>query len=226
MATPRYSRRSIYRAPNRLSGPSDYGKGVPLVAVIGGIGSGKTVVTDYLVTRGAVVVDADVVAREVVEPGQPALEQLRDAFGDAVLTGEGAMDRAFVAEIVFHDPSALRRLNHITHGAIGVELVKQIADAAQAPLIVVALPLFRPIHRELFRLDEVWCVYTEPELAIKRLVEFREFDEGDARARLANQPTNEVRISLSDRIFDNSGTIDDLHAQVNVALMDKSWLGG
>ena len=94
------------------------------VALAGGIGAGKSAVAEHLTTRGWPVVDADVIARRVVEPGKPAWRALRDAFGTAVLNGDGEIDRAFLAEIVFHDASALRRLNHITHRYIGEELAR------------------------------------------------------------------------------------------------------
>ena len=86
------------------------------VAIAGGIGAGKSTVTDRLTTLGFSVVDADVIARHVVEQGEPAWRALVDAFGSAVLTPEGDIDRKFLADVVFHDASALRRLNHITHG--------------------------------------------------------------------------------------------------------------
>ena len=194
------------------------------VAIIGGIGSGKTAVTDYLSTRGAVVVDADDIARDVVQPGQPAWFQLQDAFGTAVLTPEGSLDRPFVAEIVFSDRSALQRLNRITHAAIGTAMVAQIAAHADAALVAVALPLYRPVHRSMFNLDEVWCVWVEPELAVSRLTTHRAFSLKDAEARIANQPSNQERFELADRQFENSGSREQLHLVIDAALADAGWL--
>ena len=189
------------------------------VALAGGIGAGKTVISERLVSLGWPVIDADVVARRVVEKGQPALRALRDAFGTAVLTASGELDRTFMAEVAFHDASALRRLNHITHGYIGREIVREL-DATDADFVFVALPLFRSEHREAFQLDEVWAVLVDPAVALSRLVEQRGFDEDDARARLAAQMGNDERESLSDRVLWNNGTIDELFAQLDGALRE------
>jgi dephospho-CoA kinase len=194
------------------------------VAVMGGIGSGKTAVTDYLAQRGAVIVDADLVAREVVEAGKPAWQQLRDAFGDCVLREDRTLDRGFVAEIVFHDATALRRLNQITHGAIGLEMARQIEAATDAELVAVALPLYRPIHKELFRLNEVWCVWVEPEVALARLTGPRGLSPSDAQARLDAQDTNDERMALADVVLHNSGTLDQLHGVIDAVLVERGLL--
>ncbi len=195
------------------------------LAVVGGIGSGKTAATDYLATRGATVVDADVVAREIVLPGAPAWQQLRDAFGDAILMEDGNLDRAFVADVVFHDRSALRRLNAITHTQIGLEIIRRI-DEAPTSLVVVALPLYRPEHRELFSLDEVWCIVVDPETAVRRLTQHRGMREDDARARLANQMTNVERTALCTEVISNEGSLDDLQGALDGLLKRKGLLDG
>jgi dephospho-CoA kinase len=199
---------------------------VSRIAVIGGIGSGKTAVTDHLAERGAVVIDADVVARDVVGIGRPAWHQLVDAFGTAVLAPDGSLDRPFVADVVFHDATALRRLNHITHSAIGLEMAHQIERGATAPLIVVALPLFRPQHRDLLGLDEVWCVWAPPEVALERLVSSRGFRHEDAEARLASQPTNEERLRMADVALENTGSLEELRRKVDGLLAERGLLGG
>jgi dephospho-CoA kinase len=165
------------------------------------------------------VIDADVAARKVVEKGEPAWTALRDAFGTAVLTPTGELDRTFMADVAFHDATALRRLNHVTHGYIGREIVRELDDT-DAAVVFIALPLFRPEHREAFHLDEVWAIVVDPALALSRLLEQRGFDEGDARARLAAQMSNEERASLADRVLWNNGTRDELFAQLDAALVD------
>jgi dephospho-CoA kinase len=125
------------------------------IAVAGGIGAGKTAATDRLSSLGYEVIDADEVAHQITEPGQPAWQALRDAFGDAVLSTDQSLDRAFVAQIVFNDASALQRLNLITHGYIGREIVRRL-DAATGRAVFVALPLYRPEHRDTFKFDETW----------------------------------------------------------------------
>jgi dephospho-CoA kinase len=195
------------------------------VAIAGGIGSGKTTVTDYLGRRGFGVVDADVVAREVVAPGQPALSALVDAFGTAILTAAGVMDREFVANVVFHDASALSRLNRITHDAIGKELRAGL-ESATGDVVFVALPLLRPEHRQLLALDEIWVVQVDPDVAIERLCAFRGFSRDDARARLASQPSNEERASLADEVLNNYSTPAHLLERIDALLEQRGWLGG
>lgn len=187
------------------------------VALAGGIGAGKSEASQRLAALGWPVIDADVVARSVVQPGEPAWIALRDAFGTAVLTPEGDIDRKFLAKIVFHDDSALRRLNHITHGYIGTEILQQLGST-DADAVFVALPLFQDEHRDVFALDEVWVVLTNPDIALTRLVGPRGYDEVDARARLAAQMSNEDRERFADRVIWNNGTLDELFAQLDVAL--------
>jgi dephospho-CoA kinase len=193
---------------------------VKRIAITGGIGAGKTAVTDRLSSLGFSVVDADEAARRVVEKGQPAWRALQDAFGSAVLTPEGDIDRKFLADVVFHDTSALRRLNHITHGYIGGELVAAAA-AVVGETVFIAIPLYRPEHRAALGLDEVWAVLADPEIAVQRLTSLRGFDGEDARARLAVQVSNEDRGALADRVIWNEGSLEELYAQVDEALADQ-----
>ena len=189
------------------------------VAIVGGIGAGKSTVTDRLTTLGFSVVDADVLARRVVEQGQPAWRALVDAFGTAVLTPEGDIDRKFLADVVFHDASALRRLNHITHGYIGAEMRAGL-DAASGDVAFVAIPLYRGEIRDGLELSEVWAIEVRPDTALDRLVSERGMDAEDARARLAAQMTNDERSALADRVIDNNGSLEDLYASLDVALSE------
>jgi dephospho-CoA kinase len=187
---------------------------VKRIVIAGGIGAGKSAATDYLATLGYPVIDADDVAHDVTRPGEPAFEALRDAFGDAVVAPDGTLDRAFVAEIVFHDESALKRLNLITHGHIGREITSRI-EATTGPAVFISLPLFRSEHRATFRIDEAWAIVSEPEVALSRLVEHRGFLEQDARARLAAQMSNEERASIVDVVVRNDGSLEDLHLAID-----------
>jgi dephospho-CoA kinase len=183
------------------------------------MGAGKTAVTDRLSTLGFSVIDADVAARHVVEQGQPAWRALRDAFGTAVLTPEGDIDRKFLADVVFHDTSALRRLNLITHGYIGGELDVGLR-AATGDVVFVAIPLYRGEHRAELQLDEVWAVLASPEIEIRRLTTLRGFAVEDAQARLAAQQSNDELVALADRVIWNEGTLEELHLQIDEALAD------
>lgn len=177
-------------------------------------------VTDRLASLGWTVIDADLIAHEITEPGRPAWRALREAFGDAVLNADATLDRAFVADVVFHDASALGRLNHITHGEIGAEIVRRL-DEVTARAAFVALPLFRPEHRAIFNLDAVWAVQVEPATAVARLCASRGFSEADARARLSNQMSNEERSAIVDRVLWNEGSIEDLYHQLDVLLHEN-----
>lgn len=195
------------------------------IAVAGGIGAGKSVVGARLGELGFEVVDSDEVAHAVTEPGTPAFVALRDAFGDAVLDAEGRLDRAFLAEVVFADPTALRRLNDITHPRIGAELLARLA-AARGDAAFVALPLFRPEHREQLGLSAAWAVMVEPETAVRRLVQGRGMSEADARARLASQMPNDERARIVDRVIWNEGSVEELRRAVDDALADEGLARG
>lgn len=190
------------------------------VAVAGGIGAGKSAVGARLRTLGFVVIDADEVARSVVAKGEPAWVALRDAFGTAVLDDDGEIDRRFLADVVFHDESALRRLNSITHGYIG-EVISRELDDAEGRAVFVLLPLYRPEHRETFHLDEVWAVLVSPATALERLRTLRGYDEADARARLDTQMGNEERLALADRAIWNEGTLESLYNEIDAALAES-----
>jgi dephospho-CoA kinase len=192
---------------------------VKRVSVAGGIGAGKTAVTDRLLSLGFSVIDADVVARQVVEKGKPAWVALRDAFGTAALTPEGDIDRKFLADVVFHDASALRRLNNITHGYIAAQIAAELSDAT-GPAVFVALPLYRPEHREVFALDETWAIHVDPAVAFQRLTTQRGLEAEDALARLAVSMDNDYRASIVDRVIWNDGSLDELYGSVDVALAE------
>jgi len=186
------------------------------VGLTGGIGSGKSAVADLLVARGAVLIDADVIAREVVEPGGPAYQPLVDRFGPGILDADGLIDRPALAAVVFTDPDALADLNAITHPAIGVAMIGRRQALADADgIVVLAIPLLTAAHRETVGLDLVVVVDCPVEVAIERLVRLRGMDRADAEARVAAQVSREERLEEADVVIDNSGTPADLDAQVD-----------
>jgi dephospho-CoA kinase len=193
---------------------------VTTVAIIGGIGCGKSSVTHRLATHGAAVVDADVIAREVVEPGGDALDRLVAAFGEEILSQDGTLDRAALAALAFADPASTARMNEILHPAIGVELVRQVRDArVRADVVVVAIPLFRPEHRDLLGIDRVVCVECAKDVALERLVQ-RGLTREDAELRMVAQQSHEERATLADEVLDNSGDLEALTTAVD-ALWDR-----
>jgi dephospho-CoA kinase len=189
------------------------------VGLTGGIGSGKSTATRMLESKGAVVVDADAIAREVVAPGGPAYGPVVERFGDAVVGPDGTIDRKALAEVVFNDPQALADLNAATHPVIGQVMVERRAAAEQAGAVVVMdIPLLKATHREQLGFDVVVVVDAPTEIAVERLVDQRGFDRADAEARLAAQITREERRGLADVVLDNSGDLGSLQAQV-----DRLW---
>ena len=185
-----------------------------LVGLTGGIGSGKSTVSDMLAARGAVIIDADAIVREIQEPGSPVIDQLVDTFGSSVVDASGALDRQAMANIVFADPEALKKLNAIVHPAVGAEMNRRvIAQRETHNVVVLDIPLLTENPRE--GLQGRIVVDVPEELQIARLVEFRGFSEDDARARMSRQATREERLSKADFVVDNSGTRDDLEAQVD-----------
>lgn len=185
-----------------------------LVGLTGGIGSGKSTVSELLAARGAVIIDADAIVREIQEPGSPVIDQLVETFGPTVVDADGALDRQAMANIVFTDPDALKKLNAIVHPAVGAEMNRRvIAQRETHNVVVLDIPLLTENPRE--GLQGRIVVDVPEELQIARLVEFRGFSEDDARARMSRQATREERLSKADFVVDNSGTRDDLVAQVD-----------
>ncbi|HEY5250478.1 MAG TPA: dephospho-CoA kinase [Acidimicrobiales bacterium] len=189
------------------------------VGLTGGIGSGKSTVADLLVERGAVLIDADRIAREVVAPGGPAYQPLIDRFGPGILAPDGTLDRAALAAVAFADPEALAALNAITHPAIGALMTERRAAAEETDdIVVLDVPLMKPEHRELLSLALVIVVDCPVDIALTRLVEHRGFSKSDAEARMAAQPTREERREGADFVIDNSSGLDRLRSEV-----DRVW---
>jgi dephospho-CoA kinase len=189
------------------------------VGLTGGIGAGKSSVADLLVERGAVLIDADRIAREVVEPGGPAYDPLVERFGRRILADDGTVDRAALAAVAFADPQSLADLNAITHPAIGAVMAERRAALEGTDAVVVLdVPLLTPAHRDLLALDVVLVVDCDPESALARLVGERGMDEADARARMAAQASREERLTGADLVVDNCGSRDQLATEV-----DRVW---
>ena len=185
-----------------------------LVGLTGGIGSGKSTVSAALASRGAVIIDADAIGRELQQPGQPLLRTLADRFGDSILTADGALDRPALAAIVFGDADALKDLNAIVHPVIGADIAQRIRAASLTEQVVVMdIPLLTENPRE--GLQGIVVVDVPEETQVERLVQFRGFAEHDARARIAQQATREQRLATATFVVDNSGDLDALAPQVD-----------
>lgn len=187
---------------------------VLLVGLTGGIGSGKSTVSSRLAARGAVVVDADAITRSLQQPGQPVFDAMVERFGDGVVGPDGQLDRPAVAAIVFNDEAAKKDLEAIVHPAVGAEMLRQLQEHGGTDAVVVYdVPLLVESGKTGY--GAVVVVDVDPEIAVRRLVEHRGFDEADARARIANQVSREDRLAVADRVVDNSGTLADLDPQID-----------
>ncbi|MWV49822.1 dephospho-CoA kinase [Rathayibacter sp. VKM Ac-2803] len=189
-----------------------------LVALTGGIASGKSTVARRLAEHGAVVVDADVLAREVVEPGEPALQAVVERFGPAMLREDGSLDRAALGAVVFADASARADLNAITHPAVGERSQRLFSEAAAADpeaVVVYDVPLLAE-GRGAAEFDEVVVVHAPEAVRVERLVALRGMSEAEARARVGAQATDEQRLALADVVVDSSGTLEDTLARADL----------
>ena len=185
------------------------------VGLTGGIGAGKSTVARMLAARGAVIVDSDAIAREVVATGAPGLSEIVDAFGPGVLLPDGSLDRPGLGRIVFNDADALRRLEQITHPRITAESARLIddAEAAGAPVLVHDIPLL--VENGLPGTFEAVIVVEAPdELRLERLAE-RGLPREQALERMKAQATNEQRREVATYLIINDGSTDDLRARVD-----------
>jgi dephospho-CoA kinase len=190
---------------------------VILVGLTGGIGSGKSTISSLLEGKGAVIIDADAIVREVQLPGSSVLAELAEKFGSEVLAADGSLDRQAVANIVFTDPDALKALNAIVHPAVGKEMnLRMIEQRTTDHVVVLDIPLLTENPRE--GLQGKIVVDVPVEVQVERLVKYRGFDEADARARISRQATREQRLATADFVVDNSGDLADLQPQI-----DKLW---
>lgn len=186
---------------------------VMLIGLTGGIGAGKSTVAQLFEERGVPIVDADAIARDVVKPGQPALAELVEHFGDSILGADGELNRGKLAEVAFADAESHEALNAIMHPAISAETAKRI-DALRGdhPVIVHDVPLL--VEAGLAgNYDLTVLVDTPAELRLQRLTELRGMDPEDAKKRIAAQATDEQRRAVCDVALDNSGDIEHLRAQ-------------
>ena len=198
-------------------GAADYHRSMILVGLTGGIGSGKSTVSAALAARGAVIVDADQVVRDVQQPGSPVLAELAERFGAEVIAQDGSLDRAALAAIAFADADALKDLNGIVHPAVGAEMNRQVMEnVATDNVVVLDIPLLTENPRE--GLQGKIVVDVPVETQVERLLKYRGFDEADARARIARQATRELRLETADFVVDNSGEPDALDEQI-----DRLW---
>jgi dephospho-CoA kinase len=193
---------------------------VYLIGLTGGIASGKSVVASRLAEHGAVVVDADQVAREVVEPGTPALAAIAAEFGDDVIRADGSLDRAALGALIFGDPEKRAALNGITHPAVYAASHEQFAAAGAADpaaIVVYDVPLLAEGTRAK-DFDLVVVVQASAETRTERMVELRGYTREDALRRIGSQASDAERLAIADVVIDSEGTLEETMAQA-----DRLW---
>lgn len=184
-----------------------------LVGLTGGIGSGKSTVSQMLADRGAIIIDGDAIARALQRSGTAVFAAMVERFGD-VVAADGELDRAKIASLVFSDAQALADLNKIVHPAIGVEMLRRISELRDTNAIAVLdFPLLAESPRK--GLSGVIVVDVDPEIALERVVRDRGMKASDVQARIDKQASREARLAIADRVLDNSGSREDLVKQVD-----------
>lgn len=185
-----------------------------LLGLTGGIGSGKSTVSAVLAERGAVVIDADAVVRDLQSPGGAVLAAMVEHFGEGILRPDGSLDRQAVADIVFNDPDELKALNAIVHPKVGEEIDRRIAAERDTDHVVILdVPLL--VESEAYETEGIIVVDTDPEIAVARLVAHRGFKAEDAWARIKLQATREQRLAKAAFVVPNDGTPEELSAHID-----------
>lgn len=188
-----------------------------LIGLTGGIASGKSAVARRLAERGAVVIDADQLARDVVEPGTPALARIAEEFGPTVITANGALDRQALGAIVFNAPEKRQLLNSITHPAVGRRSQQLFGEAAASDphaIVVYDVPLLVEAGR-VEEFDIIVVVSANAETRVQRMVELRGMDRDEARRRIAAQASDDEREAVADVVIDADGTLEQTQQQAD-----------
>ncbi|MDP6867952.1 MAG: dephospho-CoA kinase [Acidimicrobiales bacterium] len=192
------------------------------IGLTGSIGSGKSTVAALLVERGAVLLDADAIVREIQEPGTPVFAAMVERWGDGIVADDGTLDRQAVADRAFGNVDELAALNAIVHPAVADEMTRRReALAGTDATVILDIPLLVESGHE--GLAGIIVVDVDPELAVERLIKYRGFAETDARGRIARQASRTDRLARADVVVDNSGSLEDLIAQVDNV---QAWLDG
>jgi dephospho-CoA kinase len=207
-------------APDHVAIAGGYGSHVRMVGLTGGIGAGKSAVAQRLAELGAVIIDADALAREVIEPGTDGLAEVVAEFGEGVLRPDGSVDRPALGRIVFDDPRARARLEHIVHPRVRARTAEIVAAADPDAIVVNDVPLL--VEAGLYHAYEMVIVVEAAEsVRMARLVVERGMTESDARARIAAQATDDERRAVADVLIVNNGGHDELTEQVDAVWRER-----
>lgn len=182
-----------------------------VIGLTGGVGAGKSTVLEVLKEQGALVIQADLVAKELMEPGQPGFVEVTEALGTEILAEDGRIDRQRLAQLMFQDKHVLEQVNGIIHPMVWKEIRSRLSGAEQEAAVVEAA-VSDENHRDIC--DELWYVYTSEGNRIRRLMESRGYSEEKCRDMMANQRTDAQFSELADRIIDNNGSKEEVRQQV------------
>ncbi|HSH88095.1 MAG TPA: dephospho-CoA kinase [Methylophilus sp.] len=185
-----------------------------VVAVTGGIGSGKSEVCKTFIELGVPVVDLDEIARAMSAPGSVAMQAVREAFGDAMFDTSGQLDRANLRELVFSNPDALDQLNHIMHPAIREEAAQQIAHSSSQPYVILAIPLLVESRDDWTMINHVLVIDCSEEIQFARVMQRSALSEDMAKAIIAAQSSREARLAIADSVIENNQSLEDLREKV------------
>ncbi len=194
-----------------------------VIGLTGGIGSGKSTVSDRFVDRGAILIDADQIVKELQQPGQIVYSEMVKHFGKDILNEDETLNRQAIAGLVFNDKDSLKRLNEIVHPPVNKEIRNRIREQADSEnLLVLDIPLLVEGIIDggppRYVVSGILVVDTPPEISVQRLIEYRGFSEEDARSRIKAQVAREKRLEVADFVIDNSVTLNELEPQITSAL--------
>lgn len=192
-----------------------------VIVLTGSIATGKSTASNYLISKGYPVIDLDLIARQVVEPGTPGLRALVDSFGQDILTDQGQLNRPALGQLLFNDDQVKDQVNQILHPLIFQEMERQVEEERrkQSPVVFLDVPLFFESNsQDRCKQDQVWVVAIPRDLQLQRLMDRNQLTLAEAEARIKSQMPVEDKIKLADVVIDNSKGLEDLYRVVDRAL--------
>lgn len=197
-----------------------------VIGLTGGIGTGKSTVSELLAVHGFKIVDADVAAREAVEKGSEGLEQVRQVFGDEAIDENGEMNRKYIGEIVFNDDKMREKLNQIIHPIVRTLMEKQKeVYLKEGYNVIMDIPLLFENNLQ-DTVDETWLVYASESIQVERLMERNDLTQEEAKARVYSQISIDKKRRMADRVIDNRGTLLELKQNLEALLMEEGYIQG
>lgn len=192
-----------------------------VIGLTGGIGCGKSLVSHYLQSKHYTVIDADLIAREIMEPGHQGLVQVRETFGEQIIQSDGTLDRQKLGSIVFGDPAQLAKLDAITHPLIMQTIKERVLQHADEAIVFVDVPLLLESGGYTDWVDEVWVVSASPEQQLERIMARDGLSVGQAQARIAAQWPTAKKAAMADFVIDNSHAVEQTYEQIEQQLKNE-----